>query len=251
MSPQEIPSHSPERLQIIDLARGVALVAMTTFHFGWDIEMFGFVDPGFASQPSMIWYARCIASTFLFLVGFSLVMAHSPKIKWHSFFKRWLLIAGAAGVITFATIFATPEVFIFFGILHHIALASLLGLLFVRLPALACLLAAAGVLIVFAYGKSDLFDAPFWWWSGLNATIPRSTDYVPIFPFFAAVLTGMATAKILVRHGLLIRIGAWQFNRKIAATLKFIGRHSLVYYLVHQPIMIAFLLLVQFVIRIF
>ena len=50
------------RIDLVDLLRGVALIAMTLFHFGWDLEMLGFVERGFASQPAMIWFARCIAS---------------------------------------------------------------------------------------------------------------------------------------------------------------------------------------------
>lgn len=237
------------RIDLVDLLRGVALIAMTLFHFGWDLEMFGFVERGFASQPAMIWFARCIASSFLFLVGFSLVLAHNPAIKWPSFLKRLVIVGGAAAVITIATYFATPDIFIFFGILHHIALASLFGLLFLRLPAIWSLFAAIGVLILFAYGRGAFFDAPWWWWSGLNAFLPRSSDYVPIFPFFAAVLLGISCAKWMKKYGSISALSTENLNGQPASLLKFIGRHSLIYYLVHQPVLITILYMIHLVIR--
>lgn len=237
------------RLDLIDFLRGVALIAMTLFHFGWDLEMFGFVERGFASQPAMIWFARCIASSFLFLVGFSLVLAHYPSIKWPGFLKRLVMVGGAAAVITIATYFATPDIFIFFGILHHIALASLFGLLFLRLPAVWSLIAAIGVLMLFAYGRGTFFDAPWWWWSGLNAFVPRSSDYVPIFPFFAAVLLGVSCAKWMRKSDSFSRLSEITLSGKPTNLLKFIGQHSLIYYLVHQPVLIAILYMIHLVIR--
>lgn len=236
------------RIDLVDLLRGVALIAMTLFHFGWDLEMFGFVERGFASQPAMIWFARCIASSFLFLVGFSLVLAHNPAIKWPSFLKRLVIVGGAAAVITIATYFATPDIFIFFGILHHIALASLFGLLFLRLPAIWSLFAAIGVLLLFAYGRGAFFDAPWWWWSGLNAFVPRSSDYVPIFPFFAAVLLGISCAKWMKKSGSISSLSMVTLTGKPAGLLKFIGRHSLIYYLVHQLVLITILYMIHLVI---
>ncbi len=237
------------RLQPVDWARGVALVAMTLFHFGWDLEMFGFAERGFASQPAMVWFARCIASSFLFLVGVSLVLAHGKGFRSHGFLKRLAMVGGAAALITLATWFATPDIFIFFGILHHIALASVIGLLFLRLPVFAILLSAIVVLVLGLYGEIPSLDAPFWWWTGLNQFTPRSSDYVPVFPFFAAVLAGMAAAKYGIRAGWEARLATMQLNGMLSRGLRFIGRNSLVYYLAHQPVMIAILYVIQILAR--
>ena len=237
------------RIDAVDLARGVALIAMTTFHFGWDLELFGFAERGFATQAWMIWYARIIASSFLVLVGISFALAHHGGLKPGPFLWRLGKIVAAALLITVATWFATPNIFIFFGILHHIALASVLCILFVRLPVPLLLLLAAGVLAAALYGRSALFDAPWWWWSGLNAFTPRSSDYVPVFPFFAAELVGLAIGKWLISSGAGARLARWRPQGGIAAILRFIGRNSLAYYLLHQPVMLAILYLVQLVVR--
>jgi uncharacterized membrane protein len=222
------------RIALIDLLRGVALIAMTTFHFGWDLGMFGVINPAVMFEPGPRWYARCIAGTFLFLVGFSLYLAHRKSINWRGFAVRLAQIAGAAALISIATYFATPDAFIFFGILHSIALASVLGLLFLRLPWWVS--AAAGLFVL-----PPLLDAPMWWWSGLSAITPVSNDYVPVFPFFGMVLLGMAAAQLSRDRGWLVSLALPQLEQPVARFLRFLGRHSLVYYLLHQPVMIALL----------
>ncbi|WP_075996220.1 heparan-alpha-glucosaminide N-acetyltransferase [Salaquimonas pukyongi] len=246
---QAEPEARSFRVDAVDLARGLALVAMTTFHFGWDLELFGFVERGFATQAWMIWYARLIASSFLVLVGVSFALAHHSGLKARPFLWRLGKIAGAAFLITLATRFATPDIFIFFGILHHIALATILCIFFVRLPVPVLLALAAGVLLAASYARSELFNAPWWWWSGLNAVMPRSSDYVPVFPFLAAELTGLALGKWLISSGMAAQLAGRRAKGGIAATLRFIGRNSLVYYLLHQPVMLAILYLVQLVMR--
>jgi uncharacterized membrane protein len=68
------PASRP-RLTRIDIARGVALIAMAIYHFGWDLEFFGYMAPATTAHGGWKLFARCIASSFLFLVGFSLVLA--------------------------------------------------------------------------------------------------------------------------------------------------------------------------------
>jgi uncharacterized membrane protein len=226
---------------MIDAARGVALVAMTVYHFSWDLAMFHLIDPHFPYTPAMIWFARSIAGSFLFLVGVSLVLAHGRGIRWRQYFTRLAMIAGAAALITLATYFATPQGYIFFGILHSIAVASIFGLAFLRMP--WWLIAAFAVFFLFA-GESlrtTAFDAPIWWWTGLSTLTPRSNDFVPIFPFFGMVLAGIAAATAVRRSDLFERLGWWQGEGAFARGVRFIGRHGLIYYLLHQPVMIGLL----------
>lgn len=226
------------RIEWIDLARGVALVAMAIYHFTWDLEFFGYADPGMTAVGGWKLFARSIASTFLFLVGVSLVLSHDAGFRRSSFLRRLAMIAGAAAIVTVATWFATPDFFIFFGILHQIAFASVAGLLFLRLPALLTLLAAAAIIAAPYFLTSTAFDAPWWWWTGLSENRPRSSDYVPVFPWFAAVLIGIAAAKIAGQSGFLAWIGGFSPGRW-STPLRFAGRHSLAVYLIHQPVLIG------------
>lgn len=227
------------RIPLLDWARGVALVAMTIFHFAFDLELFGFREPGFIGQAHWKYFARAIASSFLFLAGFSLFLAHVEGINWPSWRWRMAKIAGAAGLITVATWFATPNQYIFFGILHAIAFASLAGLLFVRLPGWVTAGIAVAVFVIGMVYETTLLDHWLFWWTGLSAETVISSDFVPVFPWFSAPLFGIAAASFAYHASLLPRLAEPRFDSQLSRGLKFIGRNSLVYYLIHQPVLIA------------
>lgn len=226
------------RIEGLDLARGLALIAMASYHFTWDLEFFGYMPAGMTGVGGWKIYARCIASTFLLLAGVSLVLAHGNAIRWRGFLKRFAMVAGAAAAISVATYFAVPEGFIFFGILHQIALASLIGLAFLRLPWFVTALAAVAVVAAPHYLRSDVFNHPALWWIGLSTANPRSNDFVPLFPWFGAVLAGMALARFAIVTGIAARLAEWH-PPGWSRLLRFGGRHSLAFYLLHQPLLIG------------
>ena len=235
----ETAPQTGSRLGRLDIARGFALIAMAIYHFGWDLEFFGYLVQGSASQGWWRIFARCIASSFLFLVGFSLVLAHSRAIRWRPFLKRLLQVVVAAAAITLLTWLFMPQGFIFFGILHQIALASLLGLLFLRMPVWLTIPLAALVIATPYYFRAEFFNHPALWWVGLSTVNPVSNDYVPLFPWFGAVLLGMAAARLMQATGLLRLLQGGIKPQWLERGLIFIGRHSLIFYLVHQPILIG------------
>lgn len=235
---QRLPQAARQRIELIDIARGLALVAMAIYHFTWDLDFFGYIEPGTSVTGGWKVFARSIASSFLFLVGFSLYLAHGEHIRVRAFLKRLAVIAVAAGAITAATYIAMPQSFIFFGILHHIAVASVLGLAFLRLPAAAILAAAALVIAAPHFVHASILDRPLFWWTGLSRNVPGSNDFIPVFPWFAAVLGGMAAARLASAAGLLARMAEFVRPRQVPL-LPTIGRHSLSFYLLHQPILFS------------
>ncbi|MGN6448540.1 MAG: DUF1624 domain-containing protein, partial [Brucella intermedia] len=127
----------------------------------------------------------------------------------------------------------------FFGILHQIALASVLGLLFLRLPAIATLIVAVFVISAPLFARADIFNHPALSWVGLSTVTLRSNDYVPLFPWFGAVLVGIAAARVSQRFGWLQLLAGGIKPLFLEKPLTFIGRHSLAFYLIHQPVLIA------------
>lgn len=232
----------PLRIDLIDMARGVALIAMTIFHFAFDLELFGFQKPGFTAQPHWKYFARAIATSFLFLVGFSLYLAHAQWIDWASWRVRMLKIVGAALLITVATYVATPSQYIFFGILHAIAFSSIAGLLFIRSPVLLTVTCAIAVFLIGQGFETPLLDHWTFWWTGLSAAPIMSSDYVPVFPWLSASLLGIAAAKLATQYKLLEKMSVYRAGGKPALLLRFLGQNSLVYYLLHQPVLIALIL---------
>lgn len=239
-----VASHR-QRLGRIDIARGAALIAMAIYHFGWDLEFFGYLAPGTTAHGGWKLFARCIASSFLFLVGFSLVLAHGNGIRWRAMGKRLLQICAAAAAISILSWFISPDSYIFFGILHQIALASILGLLFLRLPALLTLIIAALVICAPIYARADIFNPGWLAWVGLSTVPIRSNDYVPLFPWFGAVLIGIATAQLFEKFNWLHLLVSREQTKFPQKPLTFIGRHSLAFYLIHQPVLLALLLAVS------
>ena len=229
----------PSRLEAVDLARAAALVAMAIYHISWDLECFGWAEPGLTAQGGWKYFARGIAATFLFLVGVSLELSARQKIYWGTWGIRLAQIVGAAAVITIATWYAVPAAFIFFGILHAIALFTVV--------ATACLfmpwwLSAAAAIAVFWVGQNvtaEIFSSPWLWWAGLNPQPPPSNDYVPMFPWLSATLTGVAVAKLALGTNLPNHLQTIALPSAIKRPSMFIARHSLATYLIHQPILIG------------
>lgn len=238
------PGAAMHRWAAIDIARGLAVAAMIVYHFAWDLSFFRLSAVDVVGHPGWQLFARTIAATFLILVGAGLVLAHGKGIRWRSFFKRLAVIAAAALTITVATRLAMPESYIFFGILHCIALASLLALPFLRAPVVLALAAAA-----FAFAAPALFTAPgldaaALDWLGLGARAPLTNDYVPVFPWFGFVLAGLAAMRLVLRHGPRPGAPGPRRENRLWRGLVWGGRHSLVIYLAHQPVLLAALFLV-------
>lgn len=225
---------APARLIPLDLARTLAIVCMVVFHFTFDLALFGHIPPETMGQPFWYYFARMIAGSFLFLSGVSLWLAHGQGIRWPAFWTRFGRIAAGAALVSLASIWFVPGGTILFGILHAIAAASLLGLVALRLPWLVTLALAA---LIFAAAWGPRFPAfdPIWLvWTGLAETRPMMGDYVPLIPWAAPALAGIAAAKAL-------RLDTWRGTAptRLTRALSFPGRHSLIIYLVHQPILIG------------
>ncbi|RLQ87948.1 heparan-alpha-glucosaminide N-acetyltransferase [Notoacmeibacter ruber] len=227
------------RVNAIDVARTIALIAMAIYHFSWDLAIFGYAAIDLPQRPGMIVFARMIAGSFIFLAGISLVLAHGEGIRWPSYRKRLLQIIVAAVLVTIATLIAFPETFIFFGILHLIALASLLGLAFLHLNALLTVSVAVFFLALPHFFRSEFFSAGPLLWLGLAETPRVSNDYVPLFPWFGVFLFGMAFGRIGRDRGWFRRFSETTFDRSLPNWLAVPGRHSLIVYLIHQPVLLA------------
>jgi uncharacterized membrane protein len=237
-TPSPPPIRPSARIDALDLARAAALGAMVLFHVVFDLELFGLVSPGMTMQPGWRWLAYLTAGSFLFLAGASLWLAHGAGIGWRGFWRRLAMIGAAALAITAGTAIAMPDRFIFFGILHAIAAASLLGLLCLRLPVLVLVIGGIAVLTLPQLARFAALDAPWFWWTGLQTTGLRSVDYVPLFPWFAPFLFGLAAAKLMARAGIWARLARWKAPRALAPLIR-AGQHSLILYLAHQPVLIA------------
>ena len=97
------------RLGWLDVVRGIAILAMASYHFSWDLEYFGYLAPGTVGIGLFKYYARGIASSFLLLAGFGLVLGHFPRFRRRPFLIRFAKVAAAAAVISIATCSPFPR----------------------------------------------------------------------------------------------------------------------------------------------
>ncbi|MGH2340619.1 heparan-alpha-glucosaminide N-acetyltransferase [Segnochrobactraceae bacterium EtOH-i3] len=235
---------SSSRLAVVDLARGLALIAMVVYHFSWDLSYFRYVPWNVSFGPEWKLFARAIATSFLILAGLSLVLARTAS--WMAYLKRLGLITASALAITGVTFWMMPDRFIFFGILHAIALFSVIGLAFRSAPVwliAAAAIVSAGLPFV---ASAELFDARFLEFLGLGTKPPLSNDYVPVFPWFAAYLTGIGLGRwVEARRDRIarIRLGTGRIGGGIGTA----GRHTLAIYLIHQPVLMGLLYGLTFV----
>lgn len=230
----------PLRYPLIDALRGVAILMMFSFHFCYDLSHLGFAAWNFYQDPFWLQYRTVILSSFLFVMGMSLYLAHQGGIRWRPFWRRFWILVGCAVLVSLGSyIFAGPR-WIVFGILHFISLASLLGLLFVRFYGLA-LLVGLGLLILGNSVQAHWFDQPSWHWIGLMTHKPAEEDYVPLLPWFGVVLLGIGFARFAVTQNNLPPLRLWQQRGSFSRGLCWLGRHSLLLYMLHQPVFLGIL----------
>jgi uncharacterized membrane protein len=237
-SPSHAPAIARSRWDAVDLARGFAILAMIVYHSGWDLSFLQLIETNVVAMPAWRWFARIIAGSFLFLSGIGLVLAHGHEIRWRAFIRRLAIVGGAALLVTVATWFAFPESFIFFGILHCIALSSVLALPFLRAPVAATIAVAAFVLAAPWLFTHPALDAPWLDWLGLGTFEPVTNDYVPVFPWFAMVLLGMVFARLTFKDR---QASGFRATGKGSRGIIWAGRHSLPIYLLHQVVLLGLL----------
>ncbi|MGU3540357.1 heparan-alpha-glucosaminide N-acetyltransferase [Methylobacterium sp. A54F] len=236
-----VASRPADRLAVIDAARGCALVAMAAYHATWDLGFLRLMPENLALTGPGRAAAHVIAGSFLALVGVGVVLMNRGGIRPGPVAMRLARIGGAALLVTAGTALAFPDSYVFFGILHCIAVSSLLALPFLRGPVW---LAAASALVVLALPHlvaHPVLDAPALVFLGLGQVLPRTNDYVPLFPWFGMVLAGLVAGRLGLPALARSRLGAWSPRRGPARALALAGRHSLAIYLVHQPVLLGLL----------
>ena len=82
------PATPRGRMDALDVARGLALLAMAVYHLSWDLRWFGLVDWPVDSSRGWRIFAGLIAGSFLVLVGVGLVLAHGRGIRWRKALVR-------------------------------------------------------------------------------------------------------------------------------------------------------------------
>ncbi|MDY0746300.1 heparan-alpha-glucosaminide N-acetyltransferase [Paucibacter sp. R3-3] len=221
----------------LDALRGLAVVWMAAFHFCFDLNHFGWLRADFYRDPFWIGQRTLIVSSFLLCAGMGQALATAQHQPWPRFWKRWAQIAGCALLVTAGSWWMFPHSFISFGVLHGMAVmlllmrwagprlgapvAAMLGLVLVLLP---------------QFVQHPFFDTRWTDWVGLVTHKPITEDYVPVLPWLGVMLWGFA----LLRWRPALVEGALP---RALHPLAVLGRWSLSFYMIHQPVLIGLLTL--------
>ena len=203
----------PFRLIEIDALRGVAITAMVVFHgaidwqllTGWEFQ--AYVWPWIVPVRMVQWL-------FLGLVGVSIALSRRTFMEQ---VQRGAMVFWFGMWVSLATAIVYPEWYVRFGVLHCIGVCIPLVRIFKGRPLAALLMAGAAWAVSVVLPLEPL----------------PALDYFPVLPWVAAPLVGLA-------------VGEWFYGRGEPTPLKVLGavpglaamgRHSLVIYLLHQPIL--------------
>jgi uncharacterized membrane protein len=232
------PPKSGGRVDLVDVARGAALIVMVAYHLTWDLAYFRFVSPLLPFTTPMRLLSHVIASTFLALVGVSLALAHRDGLNLSAFVRRLAVVAGGAALVTAGTAaLFQGTLTVWFGILHCIVAASLLALPLIEAPAAAGIAAGAAGIALPCFVQSTAFDSPALLWLGLGQTLPNTVDWYPLSPWAGVTLLGLGIARLPGVTPWLARPQRWRIRSESSAAIAFVGRHSLAIYLLHQPVL--------------
>jgi uncharacterized membrane protein len=232
------------RFPEIDAARGIAILMMVLFHTIFDLNFFN-IAPINVATGFWRYFAMATASLFLLLVGISLVVSHArsaAKLTGFALTKKFLFRGAGIFVlgllVTLVTWWYLREGYIIFGILHLIGVSVMLSVLFFRFGKYNILLGLLCIAGGFFIGN---VSGPIWLLPlGIYPVSFTSVDYTPLIPWFGAVLVGMGVGEFLYAGGVR-RFEAPHLPDRVATPLTFLGQHSLIIYLVHQPVIILLL----------
>jgi uncharacterized membrane protein len=229
------------RVDAVDCARGLALVGMAIYHLSWDLADFRLAPPMLPFTPQMRLLSHTVASVFFVLVGVSLALAHRKALNLRAFRRRLVIIGGAASLVTLGSLVFAPSEPIFFGVLHCIAVASLIAGPFVPAPAWASLAVGLAAIAAPFLIRSTLFDPPWLLWIGLGEALPNTLDWRPLLPWAGLVFLGLGATRLpCVMEGL-ASPKRWRTRSPPSRAICFAGRQSLPIYLMHQPVLIGLL----------
>ena len=210
----------------VDALRGVAIIGMVLYHLIWDLHFFGFD----VSVDGLNVFQKLIAGIFIILVGISLTLSYTrSRKKWNYYIKRGLMILGWGMIITIITRMVLGGSYVRFGILHLIGVSVMLAYVFVKFRWLNVLF---GLLCFVGYYFLRDMSSSLWYWVGFSPTF-GSVDYFPLLPWFGLVLFGIFMGNSLYKGY------KRQFKLKYVRVkwLEFLGKHSLIIYIIHQPIL--------------
>lgn len=235
----------PRRVGFIDGLRGLDVAAMVLYHAMYDLVYIFGVDIPFFNNFLMPYVQPFIAGIFIVLSGISCRYSKSNL-------KRGLKTLMLGMVLTVVTLIFMPREAIYFGILHFMGTAMLLFALLQplldKIPALAGLIMSIVIYILTQHLPigwigigglfrlelpQQLYDKSYLLPLGFAGA---GSDYFPVLPYFFMYTAGSFLGVFFKRN----QMPNWLYNVRLRL-FSMIGRHTLVIYMLHQPVILVVL----------
>lgn len=252
---------SRERYNLLDSLRGFLLINMIAYHGLYDVVHILGVPIGWYTGPLGYIWQQGICWGFILLSGFCFRFSGRPL-------RHGLVILGAGVLVSIATAIAMPSERILFGVLYLLGICGLIQCAVwsiwsrLRLPpfpaglglglaALAFFLTREVPAGYLGFEGLRICELPRWlyqwdWLAVLGFPGPGfwSSDYFPVIPWVFLYLCGYFLWRLIgSRQRVMDKL------RPGIRPLSFIGRHSLLVYLLHQPVLMAVFTVAQMFVR--
>ncbi|PIZ76510.1 hypothetical protein COY05_00930 [Candidatus Peregrinibacteria bacterium CG_4_10_14_0_2_um_filter_38_24] len=231
-----------KRFQEIDLFRGIAVIGMIFYHAIFAVNFFNIAQTNIFSD-SWLPYLRFVQFSFLGLVGISMAIS---KKTYAGQVRRALKIFAGALAITIVTYIFVPDYFVIFGILHLITVSVLILPIAKNKKHMGLIFGLAAITI-WLFIKDISSENIFLFILGFKNTTVSSLDYFSIFPWISVPFFGLEIGHYLYKDNAPIIDTKFP---KFLHPILFLGRHSLVIYLIHIPIIIILLFICQTFLRV-
>jgi uncharacterized membrane protein len=239
-------SLNAERFWEIDSLRGIAIIMMVIFHIIFDLAFFEVYDLDFKTG-ALFYFNISIPLLFLMLVGisltlknnkFRLIVKETPGRIIRSIVQRGFVILIGGILISFSTWFLLSDGIIHFGILHLIGISVIMAIPLLQFRWLNLVLGSSCIILGIII-ESIRIDGYYLIWLGFRPSIYYSLDYFPILPWFGIVLFGIFLGNHFYddyQRSFALKDISQNFLIK---KINFLGKHSLIIYFLHQPIIIV------------
>ena len=245
-----------QRYHLLDTLRGITLISMIVYHGTWDLVYLYGVDWNWYRGIYAYAWQQSICQTFILLSGFCWCFGRQH-------FRRGLMVFGGGALVTVVTMLFMWEDRVLFGVLTMLGSCMILMIpldKWFRNKNAWVGFSVSGALFVFTrYINSGYLCFNIWnlWkipekiynvlYRGLFETYlgfmdpdPKvffSTDYFSLFPWFFLFLTGYFVYQLMQRYKVFEKERVKTILQFNMPPLSFIGRHSLIIYMLHQPVL--------------
>lgn len=230
---QNTPAKNSSHLVFIDYWKSFAIFAMIIYHFIFDLNFFNLLKIDL-SLPLIRFIQLFSGLSFILISG--LLFSYNFSTKFPT--KRFIVLSLVAFLISITTWIYPNQSYIKFGIIHFLALSTLIGYFTQNLPQTNKLILGSLIILLGFYFQTISTNLPFLFFLNILTPDFSSLDFYPFFPFFGIFLLGQYLSSKLFLFNFLNFLPRNSIFEKIS-------KHSLLIYLLHQPLLIFLILLLS------